>query len=49
MVIASTSLRAAAVVIAGVLGAGAVQAQGWEPTKTVEFIVPAGTGGGATS
>ena len=26
------------------LGAGA---QGWEPTKTVEFIVPAGTGGGA--
>ncbi len=23
------------------------QAQGWEPTKTVEFIVPAGTGGGA--
>ena len=21
-------------------------AQGWEPTKTVEFIVPAGTGGG---
>ena len=47
MAIASTSLRAAAVVIAGVLGAGAVQAQGWEPTKTVEFIVPAGTGGGA--
>ncbi len=25
----------------------AAQAQGWEPTKTVEFIVPAGTGGGA--
>ena len=23
------------------------QAQAWEPTKTVEFIVPAGTGGGA--
>jgi tripartite-type tricarboxylate transporter receptor subunit TctC len=23
------------------------QAQSWEPTKTVEFIVPAGTGGGA--
>src|SRR5204863_4995675 len=22
-------------------------AQGWEPTKTVEFVVPAGTGGGA--
>jgi len=26
---------------------GAVQAQGWEPTKNVEFIIPAGTGGGA--
>ncbi|MSQ62818.1 MAG: tripartite tricarboxylate transporter substrate binding protein [Betaproteobacteria bacterium] len=25
----------------------AVLAQAWEPTKTVEFIVPAGTGGGA--
>jgi tripartite-type tricarboxylate transporter receptor subunit TctC len=25
----------------------AVRAQAWEPTKTVEFIVPAGTGGGA--
>ncbi|MGH8682429.1 MAG: tripartite tricarboxylate transporter substrate binding protein, partial [Burkholderiales bacterium] len=47
MTLTSTSLRAAAVVIACVLGAGTVQAQGWEPTKTVEFIVPAGTGGGA--
>lgn len=26
---------------------GAMPAQAWEPTKTVEFIVPAGTGGGA--
>ena len=25
----------------------AVPAQAWEPTKTVEFIIPAGTGGGA--
>jgi tripartite-type tricarboxylate transporter receptor subunit TctC len=25
----------------------AVQAQNWEPTKNVEFIIPAGTGGGA--
>jgi tripartite-type tricarboxylate transporter receptor subunit TctC len=25
----------------------AVQAQGWEPTKPIEFVVPAGTGGGA--
>ena len=24
-----------------------VQAQSWEPTKNVEFIIPAGTGGGA--
>jgi tripartite-type tricarboxylate transporter receptor subunit TctC len=40
-------LRGAAVVIAGMLGAGTIQAQGWEPTKTVEFIIPAGTGGGA--
>jgi tripartite-type tricarboxylate transporter receptor subunit TctC len=47
MTFTSTSLRAAAIVIAGVLGAGAAQAQGWEPTKTVEFIIPAGTGGGA--
>jgi len=34
---------AAAVAFAAV----AVPAQAWEPTKTVEFIVPAGTGGGA--
>jgi len=47
MTLTSASLRVAAVVIAGLLGAGTVQAQGWEPTKTVEFIVPAGTGGGA--
>ena len=25
----------------------AAQAQSWEPTKNVEFIIPAGTGGGA--
>jgi putative tricarboxylic transport membrane protein len=35
----------AAVAIAVLPGIAA--AQGWEPTKTVEFIVPAGTGGGA--
>jgi tripartite-type tricarboxylate transporter receptor subunit TctC len=28
-------------------GAGIARAQGWEPTKAVEFVVPAGTGGGA--
>lgn len=29
------------------MAASATQAQAWEPTKPVEFIVPAGTGGGA--
>ncbi|MFC5067150.1 tripartite tricarboxylate transporter substrate binding protein, partial [Flaviflagellibacter deserti] len=29
------------------LAYGPVAALAWEPTKTVEFIVPAGTGGGA--
>jgi putative tricarboxylic transport membrane protein len=29
------------------LAAAPLGAQAWEPTKTVEFIVPAGTGGGA--
>jgi putative tricarboxylic transport membrane protein len=38
---------AAAVAAAFVLSPLAVQAQSWEPTKTVEFIIPAGTGGGA--
>lgn len=32
-------------VAAAMLGAGAAHA--WEPTKNVEFVVPAGTGGGA--
>jgi len=45
----SLSFRAAAMACASALAfsAAPVQAQGWEPTKTVEFIVPAGTGGGA--
>lgn len=38
------SLVAAAVMAVPALSA---QAQAWKPTKTVEFIVPAGTGGGA--
>src|SRR3990172_1873141 len=35
--------------VAGALGAaaGPVLAQAWQPTKTVEFIIPACTGGGA--
>ena len=32
---------------AGLGAAWAVPAFAWEPTRTVEFIVPAGTGGGA--
>jgi tripartite-type tricarboxylate transporter receptor subunit TctC len=31
----------------GLLAAAPFAAQAWEPTRTVEFIVPAGTGGGA--
>ena len=31
----------------GLATAVTAQAASWEPTKTVEFIVPAGTGGGA--
>ncbi|MFN7570548.1 MAG: Bug family tripartite tricarboxylate transporter substrate binding protein [Betaproteobacteria bacterium] len=37
----------AAVLAAGVVVGTPAAAQGWEPAKTVEFIVPAGTGGGA--
>jgi len=40
-----TAVGASACVVA--LAAGPIHAQSWEPTKTVEFIVPAGTGGGA--
>ncbi len=40
-----------AVVFGAVMALGAIQAPGthaaWEPTRPVEFIVPAGTGGGA--
>ena len=47
----SLAFRAAAIACASALALGATpaQAQGaaWEPTKTVEFIIPAGTGGGA--
>ena len=35
------------VVAAAVTAAMSFAAQAWEPTKSVEFIVPAGTGGGA--
>src|SRR4051794_7055922 len=46
----STRLTAAASAVplaaAGLLAASSAQAA-WEPTKPVEFVVPAGTGGGA--
>ena len=35
------------IALASCAGIGAAQAQAWEPTKPIEFIVPAGTGGGA--
>jgi putative tricarboxylic transport membrane protein len=38
---------AAAVLLWGGPGVSPVSAQAWEPTRTVEFVVPAGTGGGA--
>jgi tripartite-type tricarboxylate transporter receptor subunit TctC len=42
------AVRTAVVLVAAVAAAFAPgAAQAWEPTKTVEFIVPAGTGGGA--
>jgi tripartite-type tricarboxylate transporter receptor subunit TctC len=34
-------------ILAAALAAASVAAQAWEPTKNVEFIIPAGTGGGA--
>jgi putative tricarboxylic transport membrane protein len=40
-----TQLAGAAVALA--LSVSAVSAQAWEPTKPVNFIIPAGTGGGA--
>jgi tripartite-type tricarboxylate transporter receptor subunit TctC len=44
-----SSFRAAALTCGAIAAvtAGPSLAQGWEPTKTVEFIIPAGTGGGA--
>src|SRR3712207_4674425 len=41
-----SALLGAAAVAAALL-AGPAGALAWEPTKSVEFIVPAGTGGGA--
>ena len=35
------------IIAAALMGVTSMAAQAWEPTKTIEFIVPAGTGGGA--
>ena len=43
---ANTAVATAALALGAVASIPAV-AQGWEPTKPVEFIIPAGTGGGA--
>ena len=45
-IVFGVAVAAGAGVAASALPGGAA-AQSWEPTKTVEFIVPAGTGGGA--
>jgi putative tricarboxylic transport membrane protein len=41
------ALRNTLVLSVAVAAPFAAQAQSWEPTKNVEFIIPAGTGGGA--
>jgi tripartite-type tricarboxylate transporter receptor subunit TctC len=41
-----SSLVPAALAVIGFIGVDSAQAE-WKPTKTVEFVVPAGTGGGA--
>mgnify|MGYP001165927287 CR=1 FL=1 len=40
-------MRAIAASLVSVFAAGGALAAAWEPTKPVEFVVPAGTGGGA--
>jgi tripartite-type tricarboxylate transporter receptor subunit TctC len=42
-----TRRKAAALALAAAAIGVPLQALAWEPTKTVEFIIPAGTGGGA--
>ena len=46
--IATVGFLAVCLCVVGPLGTtGAAWAASWQPTKTVEFVVPAGTGGGA--
>jgi putative tricarboxylic transport membrane protein len=44
---ALAALPLLAAITCGSMASMAAQAQAWEPTKAVEFVVPAGTGGGA--
>lgn len=43
----SRAMRTAAVACASVLSLAGTAHAAWEPTKPVEFVIPAGTGGGA--
>jgi tripartite-type tricarboxylate transporter receptor subunit TctC len=40
-------MKKRSILAASLLAAAPLAAQAWEPTKNVEFIIPAGTGGGA--
>jgi tripartite-type tricarboxylate transporter receptor subunit TctC len=42
-----TSIAGAVAVAVAAALAPAGTAQAWEPTRNIEFIIPAGTGGGA--
>ncbi|MEI6759917.1 MAG: tripartite tricarboxylate transporter substrate-binding protein [Betaproteobacteria bacterium] len=42
-----TRLGALSSIFIGICALAALPAQAWEPTKPIEFVVPAGTGGGA--
>ncbi|RAI58921.1 Bug family tripartite tricarboxylate transporter substrate binding protein [Roseicella frigidaeris] len=43
----ATSRRSVLLGLAAAAVAGGAQARGWEPSRPVQFVVPAGTGGGA--
>jgi putative tricarboxylic transport membrane protein len=43
----NAALAAAATLATAIAGTGFAQAQSWEPTRPINFIIPAGTGGGA--
>ena len=43
----SSRLRLALVVVLGLVALAGPAHAAWEPTKPIEFVIPAGTGGGA--